>query len=73
MHLRRKMDFWMISLASTIMLRGAYPRLPKAVTAAGLCATPFSPFLVSTLSTSAMVGFSGGMEGFGGRGRVEGG
>lgn len=50
----RKLDFWMISVASTIMLRAAFPRLPKAVTAAGLCATPFSPFLVSTLSTSAM-------------------
>jgi hypothetical protein len=50
----RKLDFWTIAAASNLMLRAVYPSCPHAVTAVGLVATPFKPFLVSFLNSTAM-------------------
>jgi len=50
----RKLDFWTIAAASNLLLRAVYPSCPHAVTAVGLVATPFKPFLVSFLNSTAM-------------------
>lgn len=50
----RRMDYWSIALASNMMTRAIFPKVPKAVTAAGLLATPFKPFLVSFVNSTAM-------------------
>ncbi|KAG2495731.1 hypothetical protein HYH03_006329 [Edaphochlamys debaryana] len=50
----RRLDFWTISAASSVMNRAVFPGLPPALTAATLLATPFKPFLVSTVNTVAM-------------------
>eukprot|EP00195_Chlamydomonas_chlamydogama_P004869 CAMPEP_0202901024 /NCGR_PEP_ID=MMETSP1392-20130828/12742_1 /ASSEMBLY_ACC=CAM_ASM_000868 /TAXON_ID=225041 /ORGANISM="Chlamydomonas chlamydogama, Strain SAG 11-48b" /LENGTH=273 /DNA_ID=CAMNT_0049587507 /DNA_START=202 /DNA_END=1023 /DNA_ORIENTATION=- len=50
----RKLDFWSIAASSNIMLRSVFPGLPTAVTALGMLATPFKPFLVSTINSTAM-------------------
>lgn len=43
-----------IAGASNIMTRALFPGVPKAVTAAGILATPFKPFLVSFVNSVAM-------------------
>ncbi len=50
----RKLDFWSIAACSTIMARACFPGLPAAVTALSLLATPFRPFAVSFVNTTAM-------------------
>ncbi|GIL43215.1 hypothetical protein Vafri_1019 [Volvox africanus] len=50
----RRMDFWTISAASNLMTRSLFPGVPASVTAAGMLATPFKPFLVSFVNSTAM-------------------
>ncbi|KAG2442759.1 hypothetical protein HXX76_002840 [Chlamydomonas incerta] len=50
----RRLDFWTIAGASNIMTCALFPGVPKAVTAAGMLATPFKPFLVSFVNSVAM-------------------
>lgn len=52
--LGRKLDYWLIAASSAMLTRALYPNQPAAVTAASLAATPFRPFLVSTVHTLAM-------------------
>jgi hypothetical protein len=40
-----------IALASNLLTRATYPQLPPAVTALGMAAVPFKPFLVSSLNS----------------------
>ncbi|KXZ56582.1 hypothetical protein GPECTOR_1g523 [Gonium pectorale] len=50
----RRADFWTIAGASNLMTRALFPGVPAAVTAAGILATPFKPFLVSFVNSTAM-------------------
>jgi hypothetical protein len=50
----RRLDYWSIALASNIMSRAVYKDVPLAVTATGMALTPFKPFLVSFLNSTAM-------------------
>ncbi|GLC35711.1 hypothetical protein PLESTB_000486400 [Pleodorina starrii] len=50
----RRMDFWTIAAASNLMTRALFPGVPASVTAAGMLATPFKPFLVSFVNSTAM-------------------
>ncbi|KAG1660901.1 hypothetical protein FOA52_015943 [Chlamydomonas sp. UWO 241] len=50
----RRLDYWTIAVASTAMLRCVYPNVPLAATIVSLAATPWAPFLVSTINTSSV-------------------
>ncbi|GFR41163.1 hypothetical protein Agub_g1829 [Astrephomene gubernaculifera] len=50
----RRLDFWTIAASSNIMTRALFPNVPAAVTAAGVLATPFKPFFVSFVNSTAM-------------------
>ncbi len=50
----RRLDFWTIAAASNLMTRALFPNVPASVTAAGMLAVPFKPFLVSTVNSIAM-------------------
>ncbi|KAI8473911.1 MAG: hypothetical protein J3K34DRAFT_518620 [Monoraphidium minutum] len=52
--LGRKADYWVIAVSSSMLTRALYPGQPASVTAASLLATPFRPFAVTTLHTTAM-------------------
>lgn len=50
----RRGDYWSIALGSIVMTNAVFPQMPRAVSVAGMAATPFLPFVVSSANTMAM-------------------
>ncbi|KAF5835412.1 hypothetical protein DUNSADRAFT_7447 [Dunaliella salina] len=52
--LGRRLDYWSIAMSSNLMLRAIIPNVPVGMTVASMALTPFKPFLVSFLNSTAM-------------------
>jgi hypothetical protein len=53
-HIGRKLDYWTIAISSSFLAKAVIPGMPRALSVAGLAATPFKPFLVSFGNSTAM-------------------
>lgn len=50
----RKIDYWMIAISSTALMRAVFPETPASTALLSLLAVPFQPFHVSSANIAAL-------------------